>query len=88
MRSGFPPTRSCRRGSATVDPPGRASPEPCAAVPRQFFTYQAGSWTKPRRVVAKVEWHPGELVPRVGVIVTNLSRPAERVVAFYNQRHM
>ncbi len=27
-----------------------------------------------------------ELVPRVGFIVTNLSRPAERVVAFYNQR--
>jgi hypothetical protein len=50
------------------------------------FTYQAGSWTKPRRVIAKVEWHPGELVPRVGFIVTNLSRPAERVVAFYNQR--
>jgi hypothetical protein len=25
------------------------------------FTYQAGSWTKPRRVIAKVEWHPGEL---------------------------
>jgi hypothetical protein len=50
------------------------------------FTYQAGSWTKPRRVVAKVEWHPSELVPRVGFIVTNLSRPAERVVAFYNQR--
>ena len=24
--------------------------------------------------------------PRVGFIVTNLSRPAERVVAFYNQR--
>ena len=37
----------------------------------------------PRRVVAKVEWHPGELYPRVGFIVTNLSRPAERVVAFY-----
>ncbi len=31
-------------------------------------------------------WHPGELYPRVGFIVTNLSRPAERVVAFYNQR--
>ena len=29
---------------------------------------------------------PRELVPRVGYIVTNLSRPAERVVAFYNQR--
>jgi hypothetical protein len=50
------------------------------------FTYQAGSWNKPRRVIAKVEWHPGELYPRVGFIVTNLSRPAERVVAFYNKR--
>ncbi len=37
-------------------------------------------------MVAKVEWHPGELVPRVGFIVTNLSRPGERVVAFYNHR--
>jgi hypothetical protein len=50
------------------------------------FSYQAGSWNLKRRVVAKVEWHPGELVPRVGFIVTNLSRRAERVVAFYNQR--
>jgi hypothetical protein len=50
------------------------------------FSYQAGSWDRKRRVVAKVEWHPGELVPRVGFIVTNLSRPAERVVAFYNHR--
>ncbi len=50
------------------------------------FQYQAASWDKPRRVVAKVEWHPGELIPRVGFIVTNLSRPAERVTKFYNQR--
>jgi Transposase DDE domain group 1 len=50
------------------------------------FTYRAQSWSKPRRVVAKVEWHPGELYPRVGFIVTNLARPAERVVTFYNQR--
>ncbi len=50
------------------------------------FSYQAGSWDRKRRVVAKVEWHPGALVPRVGFIVTNLSRPAERVVAFYNHR--
>ena len=50
------------------------------------FSYQAGSWNKKRRVVAKVEWHPGELVPRVGFIVTNLSRPTKRVVAFYNHR--
>jgi hypothetical protein len=45
------------------------------------FSYQAASWSKPRRVIAKVEWHPGELYPRVGFIVTNMSRPAERVVA-------
>jgi Transposase DDE domain group 1 len=50
------------------------------------FSYQAQSWGKPRRVVSKVEWHPGELYPRVGFIVTNLARPAERVVTFYNQR--
>jgi hypothetical protein len=50
------------------------------------FGYQAQSWTKPRRVVTKVEWHPGELYTCVGFIVTNLVRPAERVVAFYNQR--
>jgi hypothetical protein len=50
------------------------------------FRYQAASWNMPRRVVAKVEWHPGELYPRVGFIVTNLSRPAKRVVAFYNHR--
>jgi hypothetical protein len=50
------------------------------------FSYQAGSWDRKRRVVANVEWHPGELFPRVGFIVTNLTRPAARVVAFYNQR--
>ncbi len=36
--------------------------------------------------MAKVEWHQGELFPRVGFIVTNLSRSAERVVKFYNGR--
>ena len=50
------------------------------------FSYQAQSWNKPRRVVAKVEWHPDELYPRVGFIVTNLARPAARIVTFYNQR--
>jgi hypothetical protein len=38
-------------------------------------------------VVAKIEWHPGELYPRVGFIVTNLRCPAKKVVvAFYNGR--
>lgn len=50
------------------------------------FSYRAGSWNKARRVVAKVEWHPGELYLRVGFIVSNMTRPSERVVAFYNQR--
>jgi hypothetical protein len=50
------------------------------------FTYRAGSWSRPRRVVAKVEWHSGELYPRVGFIVTNMARRAESVVGFYNKR--
>ena len=50
------------------------------------FQYQAGSWDRPRRVVAKIEWHKGELFPRVGFIVTNLRRRSWRVVAFYNGR--
>jgi len=36
--------------------------------------------------VAKVEWHQGELFPRVGFIVTNLPWRCKRVVRFYNQR--
>ena len=50
------------------------------------FSYQAQSWNKPRHVVAKVEWHPGQLCPTVGFIVSNLPRSAEGIVAFYNQR--
>src|SRR3954454_11145761 len=46
----------------------------------------AQSWNKPRHVVAKVEWRPGELYPHVGFIVTNLARSAEGIVAFYNRR--
>jgi len=50
------------------------------------FSYRAQSWNRPRHVVAKVEWHPGELYPRVGFIVSNLARSPEGIVAFYNQR--
>jgi hypothetical protein len=50
------------------------------------FSYRAQSWNKSRHVVAKVEWHPGELYPRVGFIVSNLARSPEGIVAFYNQR--
>jgi len=61
---------------------------PPHAVRRYYasFSYQAQSWNKSRHVVAKVEWHPDELYPRVGFIVSNLPRSAEGIVAFYNQR--
>jgi hypothetical protein len=65
-------------------PVGRPSSVP--VVWYAAFLYQAKSWDRARRVVAKVEWHSGELFPRVGFIVTNLTRPAKRVVRFYNQR--
>ena len=39
-----------------------------------------------RRVVAKVEFHCGELFPRVGFIVTNLGTSSRAVVRFYNKR--
>ncbi len=50
------------------------------------FEYQAASWDEPRRVVAKVEWHPGELFPRVGFVVTNMPMEADWIIHFYNQR--
>src|SRR5450756_290269 len=50
------------------------------------FLYQAESWKTARRVVAKVEHHSGELFPRVGFIVTNLTLPSRAVVRFYNKR--
>ena len=73
-----------RIGHLLTRPVGRPPNE----VRRSYanFTYRAGSWSRPRRVVAKVEWHPGELYPRVGFIVTNMARRAESVVGFYNKR--
>src|SRR3712207_3457225 len=73
-----------RIGRLLTRPVGRRPKKP--QVFHAGFTYQAQSWSKPRRVVAKVEWHQGELYPRVGFVVTNLTRPAERVVKFYNGR--
>ncbi len=65
-------------------PVGRPSRAPKRIY--ESFTYQAKSWDTARRVVAKVEWHQGELFPRVGFIVTNLSRSDDAVVKFYNGR--
>jgi len=65
-------------------PVGRPSNKP--VVWYHDFRYQAGSWDKPRRVVAKIKHHKGELFPRVGFIVTNLRRKPWQVVKFYNGR--
>jgi hypothetical protein len=64
--------------------PGR----PSSKIERHYasFSYQAKSWSKPRRVVAKIEWHPGELFPRVGFVATTLTVCEERVFEFYNGR--
>jgi hypothetical protein len=65
-------------------PRGRSSHAPL--VHYRSFDYQAASWSRPRRVIAKVEHHFGELFPRVGFIVTTLTGTNRAVVRFYNQR--
>jgi hypothetical protein len=65
-------------------PVGRPSHKP--VVRYKSFLYQAASWTTARRVVAKVEFHCGELFPRVGFIVTSLAVSSRAVVRFYNKR--
>ena len=65
-------------------PVGRPSKKPLLEF--KGFLYQAASWKTARRVVAMVEHHPGELFPRVGFIVTNLTLPSRAVMRFYNKR--
>src|ERR1022692_4931761 len=65
-------------------PVGRPSHKP--VVWYKGFLYQAASWKTARRVVAKVEFHFGELFPRIGFIVTNLAADNRVVVRFYNKR--
>ena len=65
-------------------PVGRPSHKP--KVFYHNFQYQAKSWQRARRVVAKIEWHAGELFPRIGFIVTNLNKQSKNVVKFYNGR--
>src|SRR5690242_3462959 len=65
-------------------PRGRPSHAPL--VRYRSFQYQAASWDRPRRVIAKIEHHLGELFPRLGFIVTTLTGTNRAVVRFYNQR--
>jgi len=65
-------------------PVGRPPQKPLVLY--ESFRYQAASWDKARRVVAKVEWHAGDLFPRIGFMVTNLRWRSKNVVRFYNKR--
>ena len=65
-------------------PVGRPPRKPIVLY--ESFQYKAASWHKSRRVVAKIEWHAGELFPRIGFIMTNLRRKSSNVVKFYNKR--
>ena len=65
-------------------PMGRPPRKPI--VQYHSFQYRAASWDKSRRVIAKVEWHAGELFPKIGFIVTNLRWKSSNVVKFYNKR--
>jgi len=68
----------------TKRPIGRPGKKPLFKY--KSFHYGAASWKKERRIVVKIEHHPGELFPRVGYIVTNLKCDNRRVVKFYNKR--
>ncbi len=64
-------------------PVGRPPKKPIVVY--HSFHYRAASWSIDRRVVAKIEWHAGELFPRVGFIVTNLRWKSSNVVKCYNK---
>jgi len=83
--SAFRPTTNLERKVSQLlkRPVGRPSYKP--VVRYRSFLYQAASWNEARRVVAKVEFHFGELFPRVGFIVTNLTAPNREVVRFYKR---
>ncbi len=73
-----------------LNPPAPARPaRPSQTKVKRFYTDfadQAPSWAKPCRVIAKIEWHRGELFPRLGFIVTNLPMAPDWVGLFYIPR--
>jgi len=85
----LPLMRGTRRDARAIEdlltrPRGRPSHTPL--VRYRSFQYRTASWDRPRRVIAKIEHHLGELFPRVGFIVTTLTGTNRAVVRFYNQR--
>ena len=82
----IPASDSLERDIAELLPRSVGRPSLKPLVEYKGFLYRAASWKTARRVVAKVEHHAGELFPRVGFIVTNLTLPSRAVVRFYNKR--
>ncbi|MDK2904238.1 MAG: hypothetical protein PWR12_314 [Eubacteriaceae bacterium] len=50
------------------------------------FHYQAGSWTKSRRVAVRIERHADEFYPRHTFIVTDLSLHPQEIIKIYHKR--
>jgi len=69
-----------------------ASWEPGPDTPREAFqelSYQADTWSQPRRVVAVLQQEPDELFPRCFFLLTNWDAeqmPATALLALYRQR--
>jgi len=82
----IPANDNLERDNAELLPRAVGRPSKKPLVEYKGFLYQAASWKTARRVVAKVEHHPGELFPRVGFIVTNRKVDSRDVVRFYNKR--
>jgi hypothetical protein len=82
----IPANDSLEREIAELLPRPVERPSQKPLVEYKKFLYRAASWKRARRVVAKVEHHAGELFPRVGFIVTNLTLPSRAVVRFHNKR--
>jgi hypothetical protein len=83
---GIPSNDSLERDIAELLPRPVGRPSYTPVVWYKSFLYQAASWKTARRVVAKVEFHFGELFPRVGFIVTNRETASRAVVRFYHKR--
>ena len=65
---------------------GLFGPAPGIAAGKQVGFRLAPTPVFPRRIVAKGDFHFGELFPRVGFIVTNLETGSQGVVRFYHKR--
>ena len=82
----FRPTGAWNWRSKTSCFAGREGPPASPWCATRVFAIRRRAGPKPRRVVAQVEHHQGELFPRVGFIVTSMSLPSRSVVRFYNKR--